>query len=238
MTHLTRGALALSALIALAACDADPDTSLTSLDSRAATSASVDADQPVFTFAGNVEVGSSRLVRRSGGVSYQLSTSGLQSGHAYTLWIVVFNEPSKCGAPTPISACGGPDVVNPDAMPDMAYAAGSIVGSSGRATFAGSNRIGALAGSINAPVLPPELASGLRSPRGAEIHLVLHDHGPVLPEYLPDMTKSVDGGCTDAGIPAAGVSSPWNDYDGPAEGAYGRRGPNTCLDVQFAVHTP
>lgn len=34
------------------------------------------------------------------------------------------------------------------------------------------------------------------------------------------------------------TGAPWNDYDGPGEGAFGARGPNSCLSVQFAVHTP
>ena len=49
---------------------------------------------------------------------------------------------------------------------------------------------------------------------------------------MPDMIQTVDGGCTDAGIPAPGANSPWNSH------AFGMRGPNACQSVQFAVHPP
>lgn len=242
-THLILSRTAvLGALLITAACDVETDALLGSGPSgpelEPAQAAVVDAGQPVLAFADGSQWGTSKLVRTPNGVSYRLSTSGLEPGHAYTLWFVVFNDPSGCAAPTAVSACSGPDVVNPDAVPDMAYAAGNVVGNSGRATFAGSQRVGALEGSVNAPVLPAALANGLVNPLGAEIHLVVHHHGPKLPEYMPDMIQSIDGGCTDAGVPAAGAPSPWNDYAGAPEGPYGRRGPNICASLQFAVHQP
>ena len=228
----------LCALLAFAACDGVSDVGSEAVPTapQISEAAVVDANQPVLDFAMLGTWGTSKLVRTGGGVSYQLSTSGLEPGHAYTLWFVVFNDPAGCLTP---NACIGDDVVNPGADPDMAYAAGHIVGGSGRATFAGSKGVGVLSGSVNAPVLPASLANGLTNPLGAEIHLVVHHHGPKLPEYMPDMIQSIDGGCTDAGVPAAGVPSPWNLYDGdPPEGGFGRRGPNTCSSVQFAVHRP
>jgi hypothetical protein len=46
------------------------------------------------------------------------------------------------------------------------------------------------------------------------------------------MIQTLDGGCTDAGIPVAGVTSSWNQHP------FGRRGPNTGVPVQDAVHRP
>lgn len=190
-------------------------------------SPSVDRGQPVLTFAAFDQVGTSQLVRTPTGVNVNLSTSALEPGHAYTLWIVIFNKPSLCQEASPISACGPSDVGNAAAEPDMMYAAGAIAGGAGRATFAGRRQVGDLTGSINAPVHVP--AYGLLSPFGAEIHLVVHDHGPKLAQFLPDMIQTVAGGCMNAGIGAA----PWDDYGGPE---FGRRGPNTCQSIQFAVH--
>lgn len=230
------GSLALG--LALAGCEQAAESPLQPEETPLQASHRADPPAPVLTFDGLDEVGTSHLVRTPNGINYNLSTSGLEPGHAYTLWFVVFNNTAGCVDGTPgFSLCGPFDVVNDDARPDMMYAAGNIAGGSGQATFAGRRRAGDASGSANGPVALP--AYGLEDPFGAEIHLVVHDHGPMIPEFLPDMIQSIDGGCFDAGVPAAGVASPWNDYDGPpGVGAYGRRGPNACGSVQFAIHSP
>lgn len=187
---------------------------------------------PVLTFADLTEVGRSRLRRKRNGVHYRVRTTGLEPGHAYTLWMVIFNSTDECldGAPEDGPRCGPADVVNDAARPDMMWAAGGIATKGGRVRFAGKRRVGDLGRSVNRPVGLP--AYGLEDAANAEIHFVVHDHGRMLPAYMPDMIKTIDGGCTDAGVPAAGVSSPWNDHE------FGKRGPNTCQSVQFAVHSP
>ena len=42
---------------------------------------------------------------------------------------------------------------------------------------------------------------GLENPLGADIHLVLNDHGPVLTEFMPEMIQTYRAGCTDASLP-------------------------------------
>ena len=193
----------------------------------------LDPNQPVLRFSDLMQVGTSQLVRTPNGVNYRFRATGLEPGHAYTLWIVAFNETAGCQEPTEMSLCGPSDVVNDAARPDMMYAAGRIASGTGTANFAGHLGFGANSGSINAPVGLP--AYGLLDPYGAEIHLAVHHHGPKLPEFMPDMIQTIAGGCTDAGIPEAGVPSPFNDYMGPE---YGRRGPNTCSTIYLAVHKP
>ena len=193
----------------------------------AATGGAVADDEPVVRLTDLVPVGSSRLVRTPNGISFNLSTTDLTPGDPYTLWFVVFNEPGQCAVP---HECAPEDVVNDAAKPDLIYAAGRIAGGSGAATFAGRVGMGDTAGSVNLPVGLPSY--GLLEPYDAEIHLAVHHHGPKLPEYMPDMIMSIDGGCTDAGVPAAGVMSPWNQHP------FGRRGPNTCATIQAVVHRP
>jgi len=237
--------LALLATMGIAACAVD--TPITPSDSNAARSPALvahgavkDPDQPVFYWLTDQVVAgaSSALTRTPNGLTYQLKTKDLEPGHAYTLWIVIFNNPAGCEHGMPgATSCGPMDVVNDPARPDMMYAAGALVGGSGRATFAGRRNVGDLSGSANAPVGLP--AYGLEDAYGAEIHFVVHHHGPKLSAFLPDMIQTIDGGCFDAGVPEAGAASPWNDYPGPAgTGAFGRRGPNTCASVQAAAHTP
>ena len=230
----TTPVVALSGAVLLAAGCSDPSAPpMTWTTSPTAPHAAViDAGQPVVALSDFSVVGSSKLVRTAAGVSYNLTTTGLTPGHAYTLWIVIFNETAGCAAVSP-TFCGPDDVVNDDARPDMMYAAGHVVGASGKATFAGHRKAGDASGSVNAPVGMPAYA--LYNPLGAEIHFVVHDHGPMLPAFLPDMTQTIAGGCSDAGVPAAGVPSPWNDYTGLE---LGRRGPNTCVSVQAVAHQP
>jgi hypothetical protein len=217
-------------ILALAGCEDASESPLQPVDVPIQASHGADPAAPVLTFNGFLTVGTSHIVRTPNAVNYRLSTTGLEPGHAYTMWIVIFNDPGNCADPDTAPGCGPTDVVNDAARPDMMYAAGAVVGGSGEATFAGSRHVGDSNGSINGPVGLP--AYGLEDPAGAGIQLVVHHHGPMIPAYLPDMTQTVDGGCIDAGIPAPGANSPWNNN------AFGARGPNTCQSVQFAVHAP
>jgi hypothetical protein len=231
----------LCAAALIMACEPDSEWVLDPAEGEVqARAASRDAGVPVVTLPDLqlVEGASSQLVRSRNGVNYRVSTTGLEPGHAYTLWIVTFNDTEGCEHGEPGGpVCGLDDIVNHDARPDMMYAAGNVVGASGRTTFAGRRHVGDLSGSANGPVDLP--AFGLEDPFGAEIWLVVHHHGPKLPAFLPDMVQGIDGGCTDAGVPEAGAESPWNDYEGPpGVGAFGRRGTNTCASVQLALHSP
>ena len=177
----------------------------------------------VYTFATGDVVGSSQLVRKPNGISMTLQTSEVTSGDALTVWYVVFNEPGEC-ATTP---CGEADIFNPATRTDILYATGHVVGNGNQANFAGSLQSGDNSGSImgffnawlgfNLPSL------GLEDPDGAEVHLVLRTHEEALPAFMPDMIQTFNGGCI---------------YPGGVPTDYGAPGPNTCSDIQFAIHLP
>jgi hypothetical protein len=199
------------------------------------------ATSEVYTFPGGpdqmlIEGASAHIVRTKNGVNYRVDTNSLLPGHAYTLWVVIFNEPGQCL--TAPDTCTPADLFHPGAKPDMLYGAGTVVGGTGRATLAGRTRVGDVSGSVQAPVGLDSF--GLIDPFGAEFHLVVHHHGPVIPEFMPDMIDSLAGGCTDAGIPAQGEDSPWNFLAwSPAYAQeFGRLGPNACLSVQFSILRP
>lgn len=176
-----------------------------------------------------VEGAESTLVRTDTGVTARVKTNSLPQGAAFTLWMVVFNEPENCEYGSEISQCGDPDIANPDVVADVMYVAGNVIGNSGKASFAGHRKIGDNSGSIFFPLLPPGVQPpGLQNPRGAEIHMVVHSHGDMLPEYMPSMIQSFGGGCMDPGAPFPGLHFP----------EWGIQGPNTCLSLQFAVHQP
>jgi hypothetical protein len=111
--------------------------------------AATQTTSPVATFAGAV-VGSSALTRTGSGISFSLQTSGLQAGHAVTVWWMVFN---------------------PDGSVSVQYAAGHVIDEGGAAEFGGHLRVGDTHGVING-------GPGLLDAQGATVVLVVRDHGP------------------------------------------------------------
>ena len=175
------------------------------------------AGVPVYEFtaeAALVPGASSKITRNGHGATTTFHTSGLEHGHAYSLWLVVFNVPGECSGP-----CDEPDVVpGTDAMVDLLAVSGHVVGGSGKATFSGRRSVGDNSGSLFVQFGAP--APGLIYPYGAELHLVLRDHGPAIPGQIPNQIMSYEGGCT-----------PESSF-GLGDGDY------MCEDIQFSVHMP
>ena len=69
---------------------------------------------------------------------------------------------------------------------------------------------------------------GLTNPTGAEIHLVINDHGEFIPEMASTMLNTYRGGCTDESLPP-----PFPD----TAKADGEAGPNACALIQVAIFT-
>jgi len=143
----------------------------------------------------------------------------LKAGHVYTVWFVIVNDPTAC-ATTP---CTAADIIlNSEAVDsDVTYGAGRVAGKSGKASFSGRISAGVLSNSW--------FGNGFTNPRGAEIHLVLNDHGPVIPDLLSNMLTTYRGGCTTESLPAIFP---------PTAIADGIPGPNTCRLYQVAIFQP
>jgi len=163
--------------------------------------------------------------------------------HAVTLWWLIFNSPENCVAhPAAVERCGPLDVFGqpylesvqagqPDPaliMPNLAsglavvYATGGIAGKSGRVRLAASiyrsPPAGLNLGGTN--IIDPLGLGGAFSNPGAEIHLVVRDHGrQVRHDRIAQITGFLDPNCSD---PALGVQG----------------GRNVCEDIQFAVFAP
>lgn len=153
----------------------------------------------VYTFADMDDVGDARLARTDTGVSYNLRTTGLEKGHATSIWWVIFNNPEHC-ATTP---CTVSDLFVPDVDPAVMAGGGNMVGASGNSAYAGHLNEGQITNEH--PLL--QNGPGLVDARGAEIHLVVRSHGPVIPGLNHAMFNSFEVGCD----------------------------VNDCADVQFAV---
>ena len=130
-----------------------------------------------------------------------------------TMWAVVFNEPEGC-----IDGCDEGDLFNPDAVTDVLYVAGNIAGGPGTSTFSGLRAAGDNSVSLFAALGVP--APGLVDPLGAEVHLIVRDHGPKVPGLVPAQIHSFEGGCT-----------PASSFD-LGTGTY------ACMDIQFSIHNP
>ena len=139
--------------------------------------AATQTTSPVATFAG-ATVGSSTLTRTGSGIAFSLSTSGLQAGHAVTVWWMVFN---------------------PDGSVSVQYAAGHVIDEGGAAEFGGYLQEGDTGGVIND-------GPGLLDSVGADVVLVVRDHGPKDPDRVEEQTHTI------------GACNP------------------TCTDLQMSVH--
>jgi len=151
------------------------------------------------------------------GVSATLHTSGLEPGHVVTMWWVVFNDPELCTNGEGGLRCGEGDLLifgGDEAIEGTVLnAGGHIVGPDGAGHFGSFLPTG---DTTDVMIAGP----GLTNPLGADVHLVLRDHGPVQAGLFIDALNSYGGGCTEA-----------------PEGT-GTLGDFACVDVQFAAHEP
>jgi hypothetical protein len=141
--------------------------------------------------------GFSTLTRTSKAISMDLHTSGLPAGDAVTIWWMVFNHPEACisGTSTPDPddpRCGMADMANPAADLSVLYAAGHVIDDSGVADFGGKLAVDDADGAI--------MGSGLQDPAGADVTLVVHDHGPADPATVSQQIHTFgtcNPGCID-----------------------------------------
>lgn len=171
-------------------------------------------------------IGTSAVVRNNNSVSARINSLELPPGQAFTMWIIVFNNPEFC-ATTP---CGAPDLFNSAVQGDALFASGHVVGGSGTGTFAGQVSLGDASGSALNEIGFPELAVGLLDPYGAEIHVVLHSHGPKQTgRTLKQQISSFTGGCQVV------LGNAYAQAEGPDDipDAVGE-----CSSLQASVHLP
>jgi hypothetical protein len=201
-------------------------TSVAALGAQAQTDASPRIEQVEVTThpsqgdVKTIEGARARLVRTADGIFVSLDTKGLTAGNAYTLLLAIINDPAACQT----SPCKPADVVGraDDTKSDIiGVADGTIVGEDGKARFASFQPVGDLEDGW--------FGNGLQNPQGAEIHLVVHDHGPMLPELGTLMLTTYRSGCAHESIPAAFPDEAKMD---------GEPGPNACKLVQVAIFAP
>ncbi len=174
------------------------------------------AQQAALGNTGPVAGAYARLVRDDNGVSYLFRSRNMTPGNAYTLWVVVVDNPSACDP----AGCTPTDILlNPATESQVLYGTGVVAGPTGESNLTGSLSEGPLAGWFP--------GRALTDSHGAEIHLVVNDHGQALSEFMPGMIRSYRGGCSD--------SSPFPAIYPASALADGAVGPNICRLFQAAV---
>lgn len=163
-----------------------------------------------------VPEGSTALVTDSNGSTLSFNTSELVPGNVYTTWWMIINEPEKCeSSPCSIGdLLGRADIVKSE----IAYGTGQIADEQGRATFTATIHRGEVPGAW--------YGNGYPNPRKAEVHVALHDHGPLIEELREEMLTTFRAGCTDESLPQTFPPISYTD---------GTPGPNDCIHYQFTL---
>lgn len=202
---------ALAALMAAACADGDDTTPQAADEPDSITETAAMTWHMQSGNEGDVDGSTAALERTEDGVSVQVDAAELNAGHAYTMWWAVVDNPQACEtAPDP---CGAPDVIgNDDAQGQVAYGAGGVAGEDGTATFTSSFEVGDHPGGWFE-------GRTFTDPMGAEVHVILNDHGPVIEGMETEMTSTYRGGCTDESLPEAFPKTAKED---------GTPGPNAC----------
>lgn len=148
---------------------------------------------PVISFSTSAPVPGawSALVRTDSGVTMSLHTSQLGAGDAVTVWWVVFNNPTSCSHGVSGVRCGAGDLSVPATHASVIYAAGHVIGQDGVGDYGARLNVGDTSGALFGP--------GLVDPAGADVHLIVRDHGPADPSLMPAQIHSFDicnGSCT------------------------------------------
>jgi hypothetical protein len=164
---------------------------------------------------GDIE-GESTLLRNNNGVQMRLNASGLEPGDVATVWWVLFDG---------------------DEIRSAFYAAGSVVGGSGKANFAAHLPEGRI--TVDPDFDANQLVMGeaedaiLGDARDEDVMLVLRTHGPKIPGLMSEMLSTHDAGCTSA---MDGVENREN-HPLLGEGDLPHlAGPNTCMNLAMVLH--
>jgi hypothetical protein len=147
--------------------------------------------------AGNPAIlkpGGATLYRSSQGLEMRVATSGLLLNSSYTVWWVIFNNPSAC-----VGGCGADDLSNPAVRASVLYAAGFVTGLSDTANVTAHVEAGAVPDGLDIEQGVGQVGSnvGLEPGNGfrAEVHIIVRTHGLTNIGHVDAQIGSFNGAC-------------------------------------------
>lgn len=147
----------------------------------------------------------------------KVKATGLEPFHAYTLWVVYFNDQTQC-----IEGCNGADLGTGGGV---IYGTGRVAGPNGKATFHATMRNGDGAEYVGETPPPPFAFAEYEANPDNEFHIVIRSHGPLIWGEVWEQLTTFGGGCDVEVGPA-----PEETGDFPVPLA-----PGECGDVQLYV---
>lgn len=171
-------------------------------------------NQPLVWFDTGLEVeqrAQTILRRTADAIDMRVNATQLEPGHAYSVWLVIFNHPDAC-----VDECDDADLYEAGTEAAIIWSGiGGVANDAGRLGRSGTLVEGNLDGY-------PTFFGDLTDAIGAEIHMIVRSHGPASTDAdeLIAQTTSFEGGCTPAS--SAGLGT----------------GTFECFDLQFSVHAP
>jgi hypothetical protein len=136
--------------------------------------------------SGDEVAGAATLTRTKKSVTAGIFTTGLDESAAYTMWWIVWNDPSAC-----MGGCGEDDLNI--AGNSILYAGGFVTGADGSANVT----VQLKAGTVNKGI-EVFAGKGLDKKKAfeAEIHLIIRSHGKIMPKMVDLQIGTFDGGCS------------------------------------------
>ena len=135
--------------------------------------------------------GAAWIVRSKNGFEGRIMSNVPTAGDPYTLWVVIFNNPSACDGP-----CDDPDIANPEVGASIFNGSGAISTSNGKGGGVVNLNFDVVAGNLpnDLFVLVGE-GSGLRRNNGydAQVVLVIDQHPAITPgadSWIGDLTET------------------------------------------------
>ena len=131
----------------------------------------------IYTPGEGAEASLQRFTNR---IHLSLDTSNLDPGAAYTIWWVIWNDPSLC-----VGGCGEDDlgIAGSSAL----WAAGHVIEDDGTAHFNGVLKENDIPGQVL-------FGTGLTDAENAEVHIVVQGHGQPIPGQVYEQTHMFMGG--------------------------------------------
>ncbi|MCI0437006.1 MAG: hypothetical protein L0271_25710 [Gemmatimonadetes bacterium] len=163
---------ALATVVHLAACEGAESVAPMNEDgpafSAGGASPVIEVEVPIADIAGQGLSGTVKLTRTSQGLWADVEVDGLVAGLAYSVWWAIFNNPQQC-----IDGCDSFDLRNIIQAQGSLVNGGGFVGTGSTITHTAHLARHDPAGySVEAG--DPR---GIRNPYGAEVHIVIRNHG-------------------------------------------------------------